>query len=66
MWAVERILEHKEDRRTEKILYLVKWMNYPIAESTWEDEFAFKGGEALVIIIVTNFINVILQAMLRG
>jgi len=56
MWAVEMILEHKEDHRTEQILYLVKWMNYADSESTWEDEFAFKGGEALVIANMTDFL----------
>ena len=33
-YAIEKILDKKISRK--KILYLVKWKGYPIAEATWE------------------------------
>ena len=54
MSAVESILEHKvvqSEHGDEYILYLVKWLNYNVSASTWQDEYSFKGGEALVRVV---------------
>ena len=54
MSAVESILEHKvvqSEHGDEYFLYLVKWLNYNVSASTWQDEYSFKGGEALVRVV---------------
>ena len=54
MSAVESILDHKavqSEHGEEYILYLVKWLNYDVSVSTWQDEYSFKGGEALVRVV---------------
>ena len=53
MWAVEAILEHKvlqSEHGEDYILYLAKWVNFHVSESTWQDEYSFKGSGALQIL----------------
>jgi len=53
MWAVECILQHKvhqTENEEEFILYFVKWVNFDVSESTWQDEYSFKGSGALQIL----------------
>ena len=50
---MESILEHKvlqTENEEEFILYLVKWVNFAVSESTWQDEYSFKGSGALQIL----------------
>ena len=35
-WEVERILDHKRQGKSKRVLYLVEWKGYPIHEATWE------------------------------
>ena len=35
-YAVEKIINHHEDKRTKRVQYLIKWQGYPECDSTWE------------------------------
>jgi hypothetical protein len=37
-YEVEAIINHKVDKHTNKLSYLVKWLGYPLSDATWEDE----------------------------
>lgn len=36
-YVVERILDHRVDKRRKEIQFRVKWEDYPESEATWED-----------------------------
>jgi hypothetical protein len=46
-YEVERVLEHKGNKR--KRSYLIKWKNYPISEATWEPKKNLKHAKDLVL-----------------
>lgn len=46
-FEVEKILDHKQlkGKNWTKIYYLIKWKNYSVKESTWEEESNFESVE---------------------
>ena len=47
LYEVENVLDHKTNRRTGEMLYLVKWKNYPPEQNTWEPESSFASKKAI-------------------
>ena len=35
-YAVEKIINHRKDKRSKCVSYLIKWQGYPESDSTWE------------------------------
>ena len=35
-YAVEKIINHRKDKRSKHVSYLIKWQGYPESDSTWE------------------------------
>ena len=46
LFEVESIIDAKKVKN--KVLYLVKWKNYPVSESTWEPETNLVGAQRIL------------------